>query len=291
MAQERTEEISWTWQDTPVRLAMDVVGEGPTVLMLPAPSSISTRREMRPLQEQLADGFRTVAVDWPGFGELPRPALPWSPAAYRAFLSHLLDRVVPGPHATIAAGHGAGYLAAQAAAMPGSAGRLSLIAPTWRGPLPTMAGKRHGWFGGIARAGDISGLGSLLYRLNVNRPVISMMVRGHVYADPAWLDAGRLRGKLAVTAAPGARHASIRFVTGELDPMGSREEFLAAVDRIRDPMLVVFGADTPRRSRAEMEALAARPNLRALRLPHGKLAVHEEFAADVAQALRPFLEA
>ena len=38
-----------------------------------------------------------------------------------------------------------------------------------------------------------------------------------------------------------------------------------------------------------MAALAALPNVRTIVLPAGKLAVHEEFAADTAAALRPFL--
>ena len=55
---------------------------GPTVLLLPAPSSISTRAEMRPLAERLAGSFTTVVVDWPGFGDRPRPRVDWRPEAY-----------------------------------------------------------------------------------------------------------------------------------------------------------------------------------------------------------------
>ena len=69
----------------------------------------------------------------------------------------------------------------------------------------------------ICRLVDLPVVGYALYRLNVNRPMIRLMGRGHVYADPAWLDEGRLAEKLAVTNAPGARHASFRFVAGELD--------------------------------------------------------------------------
>ncbi len=63
MRTERTE-IAWTWDGETVR-----VGVEPTVLLLPALSSISTRGEMRPLAERLAPEFTTVAVDWPGFGD------------------------------------------------------------------------------------------------------------------------------------------------------------------------------------------------------------------------------
>lgn len=57
-----------------------------------------------------------------------------------------------------------------------------------RGSLPTMAGRRGPAFARIAAVGDWPVLGAALYRLNVNRPVMNMMVRGHVYADPGWLD-------------------------------------------------------------------------------------------------------
>lgn len=62
---------------------------------------------------------------------------------------------------------------------------------------------------------DLPIVGSALYRLNVNQLMIRMMGRGHVYADPGWLNEHRLAEKLAVTNAPGARHASFRFVAGE----------------------------------------------------------------------------
>jgi pimeloyl-ACP methyl ester carboxylesterase len=75
--------IDWSWQGAPVRLGVTRMGAGPSVLMLPALSSISTRAEMRPLQECLAAAFTTVAIDWPGFGDAPRPAVRWQPDAYR----------------------------------------------------------------------------------------------------------------------------------------------------------------------------------------------------------------
>lgn len=281
--------LTWSWEGRTLRIGLRRLGAGPTVLLLPALSSISTRREMYPLQECLSRSFATIAADWPGFGEDPRPPIRWRPAAYEAFLAHLLGHVVERPHATIAAGHAASYLLLAAAARPGSAGRLCLVAPTWRGPLPTVMGERRALFAAFARAGDLPLLGPLLYRLNVNHFTIGMMARGHVYADRAWLDGPRLAEKLAVTRAAGARHAALRFVTGALDPMRSRSAFLAAVARHADPLLVLYGAATPPRSRAEIEALAALPHVRTIRLPVGKLALHEEFPEPVAASLASFL--
>jgi pimeloyl-ACP methyl ester carboxylesterase len=288
--QIQNEHIDWSWQGAQVRLGVTRIGAGPTILMLPALSSISTRGEMQPLQERLATAFTTVAIDWPGFGAAPRPPVRWQPDAYRAFLADVLDRAVERPLATVAAGHAAGYCLAAARARPGTTGRLCLIAPTWRGPLPTVMGKRHSAFAYIARAGDLPAIGDLIYRLNVNRFMVRMMALGHVYRDPAALPERLLAEKLAVTRASGARHASIRFVVGELDPMTSREEFLESARQVTEPILVIYGADTPPKSKAEMAELAALPNVDAALLPVGKLAIHEEFAEEVAGAVRAFLQ-
>ena len=288
MVRER-HEIVWRWAGQSIPIGLDRLGSGPTVLLLPALSSISTRAEMRPLQERLSDRFTAVTIDWPGFGDRPRPQINWRTETYQAFLAHLLAEVVPHPFATVAAGHAAGYVLVHAAAAPGSAGRLCLIAPTWRGPLPTMVGKRLPLFKRLGRAGDHPIVGPIIYRLNVNRPVVRMMARGHVYADPGWLNEARMAEKLAVIRAPGARHASIWFVAGELDPVRSREAFLSHAGRVVDPILVVFGAGTPPKSKAEMEALAALPNVGAARLAMGKLSIHEEYPDEVAAALKPFL--
>ena len=285
------DEFAWAWDGEAVRVGVERWGAGPTVLLLPAPSSISTRAEMRPLAKRLAGCFAAVVVDWPGFGDRPRPRVDWRPEAYASFLAHLQDHVVRAPlRATIAAGHAAGYALTRAATLPGSLGRLCLVAPTWRGPLPTMLGKRPPALSTLGRLVDRPVLGPLIYKLNVNRPMVRMMARDHVYADPGWLDEQRLAEKLAVIRASGARHASARFVAGQLDPVRSREEFLALVRRVADPILVVYGAGTPPKSMAEMEVLAALPNVRAIRLPAGKLAVHEEFPDAVAEVVNPFLE-
>jgi hypothetical protein len=47
----RTEQLTWLYDGTTIELGADWSGQGPLVLLLPALSSISTRREMRPLQE------------------------------------------------------------------------------------------------------------------------------------------------------------------------------------------------------------------------------------------------
>jgi pimeloyl-ACP methyl ester carboxylesterase len=284
-----TRMLEWNWRGKTIRLGADASGSGPNVLLLPALSSISSRREMRPLQERLAPRYSTLAVDWPGFGDAPRPQVDWGPQAYADFLAFVRSSVMVEPHAIIAAGHAASYVLAHTAGASPPKPRLVLIAPTWRGPLPTMAGGHRPFFDRFCRLVDRPVLGPLLYRLNVNRLAVRYMGAGHVYVDPAFLAGERLRDKLAVVRAPGARFASVRFVTGRLDSLASREAFLDVAQRAATPILLLYGADTPTKSRAEMEALAAVPGIRAVRLPHGKLSVHEEFPDATMDAIAPFL--
>ena len=75
-----------------------------------------------------------------------------------------------------------------------------------------------------------------------------------------------------------------------LDLMTSRSDFLEPARRFKEPILALYGAATPRRSKAEMQALAAHPNVRSVELPSGKLGVHEEFPDEVAEAVKSFLD-
>ena len=283
-----TRELRWSWQDREIVLALDEAGSGPLLLLLPALSSISTRAEMQPLMQRLAAQFRVVALDWPGFGTAPRPALRWTPDALSAFLGYALSEL-GRPHGVIAAGHAATYVLRHAARHPGCTDRIALVAPTWRGPLPTMAGGDRPLFASIRRLVELPVLGPLLYRLNVSSFVVRRMVAGHVYSDPAWLSGKHLLDKRRVMDGKGARFGSVAFVTGGLDRVTSRAEFLRLAAGTGVPIGLVLGAETPSRSRSEMEALASLPGIETIRLARGKLAVHEEFPDDVAAALRPFL--
>src|SRR6516164_3365288 len=141
--------------------------------------------------------------------------------------------VVSGSHGVVAAGHAATYVLHHAAHRPGTIARAALIAPTWRGPLPTMGGGQRPLFQAIRRAVETPYVGPLLYRLNVNPFVVRKMVAGHVYSDANWLTGERLAQKCRVIDAAGARFASAAFVTGALDPVARRAEFLALALQLR----------------------------------------------------------
>src|SRR4029450_10654967 len=62
---------------------------------------------------------------------------------------------------------------------------------------------------------------------------------------PPSREGDRLRENLPVVRAPGARFASVRFVTGRLDPLASRDEFLELARRAAAPLLVGYRREAP----------------------------------------------
>ena len=270
-------------------VGVERLGNGPPVLMLPAPSSVSTRAELLPLARLLASERELVVPDWPGFGATPAPALRWAPRHFQAFLTAFAAAALAPPFAILAAGHGAAYALDLAARLPGSVTRIALVAPTWRGPLPTVAGGYRPWQERLRAAVEAPVVGEALYRLNVSRPVLARMMKGHVLGDPDHLTPELLTQKSTVTRRPAARFATAAFVTGGLDLARSRAEFLGLAERAAVPILALWGPQTPRRSGAEMAALADLNGVRCAGLPAGALGVHEEYAADVATLVRPFL--
>lgn len=265
----------------------DVVGNGPEALLLPALSSISARAEMRALAKDLGRDHRCLVPDWPGFGDHLRARVPMNPATMHAFLDALIASL-PGPYALgVAAGHAAPYLVAAAQRHPALFARLVLVAPTWRGPLPTAMGpERRGLFAGIRRAVEAPLVGDALYRINISRPVIGRMMRAHVYADPAHVTPGVIADKHAITRQTGGRFGTAAFVTGGLDPHETRTDFLDLfADGGLPPILVLRPERAPRRSGAEMDALIATGRVARAAIP-GALSPHEEYPGEVAAAIR-----
>ena len=286
--------FAWSWRRTPITIGYEMSGPAGAapILMLPAMSTVSTRDELRALANHL-ESRRCVITDWPGFGNTGRPALDYDRALCRGFfeelVAHLRGELERGAFPVVACGHSAGYAIDLEARYPGTFTHLVLIAPTWRGPLPTMMNGRKPIQGHIRRLIHAPVIGELLYRLNVSRPIVRMMYRRHVFADPAFLTDKILADRMRVARQRGARFASACFVTGALDPFDDRPAFLAAARRVQGPMLMLYGPHTPPKSRAEMEALADLPGIESRLLDRGTLGMAEEVAGDLAPLIDRFL--
>jgi pimeloyl-ACP methyl ester carboxylesterase len=277
----------WSWNGQPISVTYENLGNGSAVLLLPAMSTVSTREEMTGLAKTLSAQFQVTALDWPGFGQSSRLPLAYSPALYHQFLQDFVQAVFDHPVTVIAAGHAAGYVMQLAHHQPGVWSRIVLVAPTWRGPLPTMGASPQ--LAGMVRQLVRSPLlGQLLYALNTLPAFLRWMYQRHVYVDPAKLTPDLIAHKHQITQHPGARFAPAAFVTGALDPARSREEFLAWFQPLSIPVMAILPEQAPPKSKAEMDALAQIASVQTQRLP-GTLGLHEEFATAVAAAIAPFL--
>ncbi|MBF2005524.1 MAG: alpha/beta hydrolase [Chlorogloeopsis fritschii C42_A2020_084] len=280
-------EFSWNWKNQQLQVVYETLGSGSPLLLLPAFSTVSTREEMSGIAKLLAPYFQVVAVDWPGFGDSSRLPVSYDPNLYQSFLENFVTSVFNNLIAVVAAGHSAAYVLKLATENPSVISRIVLVAPTWRGPLPTMGANRQvaGIFREIVRSPI---LGQILYKLNTVPSFLSFMYRRHVYVDANKLTPSFIEHKWHNTQQPGGRFAPAAFVTGSLDAVHNQSDFLALVRDLSVPLMVVIGESSPTKSRADMDALAALNGVRSAVLP-GSLGMHEEYPQAVAEAILPFL--
>jgi pimeloyl-ACP methyl ester carboxylesterase len=280
-------ELSWNWENQQLQIVYETIGNGSPILLLPAFSTVSTREEMSGIAKLLAPYFQVVAVDWPGFGDSSRLPVNYEPAIYEQFLEYFVTSVFNAPIAVVAAGHSAAYVLQLIQKNSSVFSRLVLVAPTWRGPLPTMGVDRQlaGVFREIVRSPIV---GQALYKLNTVPSFLSFMYRRHVYVDAAKLTPSFIEHKWQNTQQPGARFAPAAFVTGNLDAVHNQADFLTLAQNLSVPLMVVIGESSPSKSRADMDALAALSGVQTVVLP-GSLGMHEEYPEAVAEVILPFL--
>lgn len=277
----------WQWQDQAITVTYESLGEGAPVLLLPAFSTVSSRAEMKDLATAIAQQFQAIALDWPGFGESDRGPLDYRAELYVQFLQDFVSATFDGPISIIAAGHAAGCALQVAAQTPAVCRQLVLVAPTWRGPLSVM-GTPAALRKGVRELVRSPLVGQALYALNTQPGFLKWMYRRHVFVDESRLTADYIGRRYDSTQQPGARYAPAAFVTGGLDPAGSREAFLAYFDAIACPVMVIIAGQAPAASKAEMHAMADLPQVQSTTLP-GSLGLAEEFGDAVAEAALPFL--
>ncbi|WP_181280023.1 alpha/beta fold hydrolase [Aphanothece minutissima] len=258
----------------------------PLWLLLPALSTVSSRSEWQPLVTAVHDRVQVVSFDWPGFGDSGRPALAYDAALLVGCLEAVLTDLEArqhGPLTVVAAGHSAPLALALASKWSDRWSRFVAVAPTWRGPLPTMTGWSPGRFGWLRRLVALPLIGPALYRLNTSRALLRLMLRRHVWLDPGLLTPDRLRQQQRLARRPGSRFASAAFVSGGLDAAGESGWWLEQARGLHCPFEVVLATAAPPRSTREMELLAEAAD-GVMRLP-GRLGLHQEFGALLGRRL------
>ncbi|MEG4350293.1 alpha/beta hydrolase [Microcoleus sp. LAD1_D3] len=280
--------FNWVLQNQSYRLIYEIKGNGTPILLLPAFSTVSSRLEMRGLADRLSSQFQVVALDWLGFGQSSRPTIDYNPTLYKQLLPAFVAATFDRPVAVVAAGHAAGYAMQVAQQLPCPWSKMVLVAPTWKGPLRVM-GVPTPMRDAVRELVRSPGIGQALYTLNTAPAFLKFMYRQHVYVNADRLTPDLMQQKYEIATQPGARFAPAAFVTGTLDPMESHEEFIQIGRSLSVPTMVVIGEQSPAQSKAEMEAIAQLPGIESHHLP-GSLGLHEEYADEVAEIIKPFLQ-
>jgi pimeloyl-ACP methyl ester carboxylesterase len=280
---------SWSWKGKPMTTVYEVLGEGKPILLLPSLSTVSSRLEMRGLAEILAHKYQVFVLDWVGFGESSRPAIAFTPAVLEACLRDFVRTVFQEPVVVIAAGHAAGYVMELAQRQPVPWKWIVLVAPTWRGPLPTMMGNRRWIYRLLQKLINLPILGQFLYSLNTKPKFLKLMYRRHVFVEEKNLTPDFIQRKWQITQERGARFGPAAFVTGGLDLVKKREEWFNWFQSRLVPVMIVIGENMPPKSRQEVEILAHFFGVQVYRMP-GSLGLHEEYPEQLAEGILPFLE-
>ncbi len=228
-----------------------------------------------------------TVLDWLGFGESQCPPVDYNPALFHQLLRDLVKSVFNSSIILIAAGHASGYALKFVQDNSDMISQLILIAPTWQGPLRVM-GLPDGVRNGVKNLVRSPVIGQGLYYLNTTPSFLHLMYKRHVYVDESKLTPEFIAQKHQITSKLGARYAPAAFVTGAIDPVASREEFLQLLDSVSIPVLMILAENAPPKSKAEMEAMTELAKVQTVRL-EGTLGIYEEDPEAVTEAIQNFL--
>ncbi|CAH1428368.1 unnamed protein product [Lactuca virosa] len=300
----KTSSWQWKFKDNSIKIHYEEHGDESNaatknILMMPTISDVSTVEEWRLVAKDILQqsgnvNWRATIVDWPGLGYSDRPKLDYNADVMESFLvDFILDQNSPiGKDLVIIGGGHAATIAIRAAkkglVKPTA---IAAVAPTWSGPLPIVFGRdsktetRH-----TLRA---PGVGWMMYNILVsNKKSIQSQYKSHVYADSANVTPAIIESRYELTKQKGARYVPAAFLTGQLDPVKTREEFVQLFKGLEGkvPVLVVSTSGAPKRSKAEMEALREAKGVTKFVEVQGALLPHEEYPHLVARELYSFLQ-
>ncbi len=274
------DEIRFFYSGKNIKLVVEHRGPeyAPMLLLLPALSTVSSRGEWRNFADSIQDKYQIISFDWPGFGDSDRPKLKYNIDILRSALSAIFDYLKQYKQENLtvmAAGHSACVVLSLADDYSEKWEQLILVAPTWRGPLPSMSSWHPKYFGWLRQIVSCPIIGPILYYINTSRAILKYMLRRHVWFNIELLTPTEIHEQQKLSRQPGARFASVSFVSGGFDPSEERSWWLKKIRHLRCRLQVVVAMQAPARSKREMEILAEHAQ-QFLQI-NGRLGLHQEF--------------
>ncbi len=263
------DDVPYRWRGIEVEYTEAGDPDDPDLLLLHGIHAAGTRREFRPLVEELTDDYHVIAPDLPGFGRSERPPLVYSASLYESFLREFAGELTPG--ATCVASSLSGAYAAQVAD-EGTFDRLVLACPT------AETGPRRLWLRTLLRAPVV---GTGLYHAAVSKPSLRYFGGKEAYADPGKV-ADELDYWWTTGHQPGARYAPASFVSGYLAPDVDLGATLADLDV---PVTLAWGRDAPGPSLSTGRDLAERADATLAVFDDARLLPHAEHPGEFRELL------
>ena len=283
----KSDRHNWNFSGKQYQVIYETIGEGNPVLILPAFSTVSSRTEMKGIAQILANQYQVTVLDWLGFGDSECPPVDYNPILFQQLLQDFIKARFNTPIILIAAGHASGYALKLVQDNQSLVSKSILIAPTWQGPLRVM-GLPDGVRNGVKNLVRSPIIGQGLYYLNTTPSFLRLMYKRHVYVDETKLTPEFIAQKQQITSKHGARYAPAAFVTGAIDPVATRTEFLSYLSCVSIPVLIILAENAPPKSKAEMLAMAELEQVQTVRLP-GTLGIYEECPEAVTEAIQHFI--
>lgn len=192
------------------------LGSGPAVVLLHSFGPGYDGNQWRGVAERLAERFRVLVPDLPGWGRTPAAA-GLHPADTLALLADFLAGAVREPVVLVGAGLAAAYAVELTLQEPDLVAAVALLSPLGLGPVPDL----HGPGGGLRRSFVSRLLRVPLVRasaldLLTARKALEHHLRREVYAAPERVDAGLLDHHYRASHTRDGRAALGAYLRGDL---------------------------------------------------------------------------
>ncbi|MDQ2049833.1 alpha/beta hydrolase [Natronolimnohabitans sp. A-GB9] len=256
---ERT--IRWRGIETTYTVAGDP--NDPEMLLVHGIYPGASSHEFAPIVERLAEDYRVIAVDLPGFGRSERPPLVYSAPLYAEFVRDFAADVADEP--IVVASSLTGSFVAEAATETAFE-RLVLICPT------DETVDERPWLRTLLRTPVV---GTTLCNLLSSKPAIRYFYTRDGYYDADRIDAAAVDYAWQSAHQPGARYALASARSGTLDP-NSEFDLATELAAVETPTTLVWGRDAEHVSLREGRDLAEAADLDlvvidyATQLPHAE---------------------
>jgi pimeloyl-ACP methyl ester carboxylesterase len=267
---------TFRWRGMDVRYAAAGDPSAPTVVLLHGVNAAGSNGEFRAVFEDLAESYRVVAPDLPGFGTSDRPPLRYSAALYEEFVADFLatfDRP-----AVVASGLTSSFVAA--AVDDEAVSRLILVCPTAKaGPEPME------WLRELLRAPVV---GQGLFNLLASKPSIRYFNADHGYYDMEKVTDEWMDYEWRTAHQENARFAPASFVSGYLN---SDVDLAAALGEFDGPVTLVWGREADVTPLKDGRELAEAADCKLVVFDDAKLLPHVEFPETFLETVREELAA